>query len=103
MHVHARSQGDKYEKGSLFINFLVEFPQNGELTAKQQREIRTILTGRPTHILCPRTEETEIRTLSAGQKEQFGKTKYAYKDDGVYDESDSEDEGGAQQQRCRVQ
>jgi len=97
-------RGDKYEKGSLFVNFIVDLPADGELSAKQQREIRTILTGRPTQILCPRTEETEIRTLSAGDKKQFGKTKYAFKDDGVYDESDSDDEDGrGRQQRCRVQ
>jgi len=97
-------RGDKYEKGSLFVNFMVDLPRNGELTATQQREIRKILTGRPTQILCPRTEETEIRTLSTGYKEQFGKTKYAYKDDGVYEESDSDDEDGrGQQRRCRVQ
>jgi len=51
-------RGDKYEKGSLFVNFLVDLPGDGELTATQQREIRTILTGRPTQTLCPRTEDT---------------------------------------------
>lgn len=98
-------RGDKYEKGSLFVNFLVDLPGDGELTETQQREIRQILTGRPTQTLCPRTEETEIRTLSVGDKKQFGKTKYAFKDDGVYEESDSDDEGGGhgRQQRCRVQ
>jgi len=96
-------RGDKYERGSLFINFMVDLPRNGALTATQQRDIRKILTGRPTKILCPRTEETEIRTLESGLKEQFGKTKYAFKDDGVYDESDSDEEGGGGQQRCRVQ
>lgn len=96
-------RGDKYEKGSLFINFMVDLPRNGALTATQQRDIRKIITGRPTQTLCPRTEETEIRTLESGLKEHFGKTKYAFKDDGVYDESDSDEEGGGGQQRCRVQ
>jgi hypothetical protein len=41
--------------------------------------------------------------MESGLKEQFGKTKYAFKDDGVYDESDSDEEGGGGQQRCRVQ
>jgi len=83
---------------------LVDLPGDGELTETQQREIRKILTGRPTQTLCPRTEETEIRTLTVGDKKQFGKTKYAFKDDGVYEESDSDDEGGhGRQQRCRVQ
>ena len=58
LHAFARSQGDKYERGSLFINFMVDLPRNGALTATQQRDIRKILTGRPTKILCPRTEET---------------------------------------------
>ena len=53
-------QGDKYEKGSLFVNFLVDLPGDGELTETQQREIRQILTGRPTQTLCPRTEETWV-------------------------------------------
>jgi len=97
-------RGDEYERGSLFINFMVDFPDDGELTPAQQREIRTILTGHPTPTLCARTEDTEIRTFEAASRDQFGKTKYAFKDDGVYDESDSDDEdnrGGAQ--RCRVQ
>merc|ERR1712046_396954 len=92
-------RGDEYERGSLFINFMIDFPDNGALTPTQQREIRTILTGRPTPTLCDRTEDTEIRTFEATTREQFGKTKYAFKDDGVYDESDSDEEdgrGGAQ-------
>jgi len=96
-------RGDKFEKGSLFVNFLVDFPGNGKLTAAQQRNIRNILTGSPVKTLCPRTEDSEITTLRPGRKEDVGKTKYAFKDDGVYDESDSDDDDGQRGQRCRVQ
>jgi len=46
----------------------------------------------------------EVKNLELTSKDQFGKTKYAYHDDGAYNEDDSdeeENEGGAQ--RCRVQ
>lgn len=94
-------QHDTFSRGSLFVNFIVEMPP---LSATQRSNIRKILTGSPNLQLCTRTEEKEVKNLEKTRKEQFGKTKYAYHDDGAYNEDDSdeeENEGGAQ--RCRVQ
>lgn len=96
---------DHSERGSLFVNFHVDFPAEGELTASQQTELRSILTGRPTYAKCNRAEDKEEFNLERANKAEYGQTKSHFAHGGgATQDTDSEDEeerGGGQ--RCRVQ
>eukprot|EP00934_Nitzschia_sp_Nitz4_P000707 Nitzschia sp. Nitz4//scaffold24_size164493//57122//58691//NITZ4_002320-RA/size164493-snap-gene-0.3-mRNA-1//1//CDS//3329544090//707//frame0 len=91
------SRGNPFIKGDLYVQFTIEFPNDGELQPDQVEVLRKILPGPSMTTACdPNT--AEIAHLDAADAQDFGKggtqaSSQAYDSDN--------DEGGPQQVQCQ--
>lgn len=75
-----------FDKGNLYIHFVVEFPKPGSLTPKQVKLLEEVLPPRrPSPKVTPEVEEVELKKIPDTQQQrskgQGGRSREAYDDD----------------------
>jgi len=90
------SHGNPFVKGNLYVLFRVEFPADGELSAKAVKELRKVLPN-PAMDVSYDEEEVEVCHLEHADVKNFGKGGAASNDNNY----DSDDDEGPGQVQCQ--
>lgn len=90
-------------KGSLYIQFQVDFPESGALAPEQCKVLKSILPSKPaTKLTDMELEECEETTLYDVNMEDEMRRKQQQQHAEAYEEDD-EDMGGGQRVQCSQQ